>query len=139
MAHAWKACWVQALGGSNPPSSASSPLHDGDRAPSVDHRAERVGSVGCARARPVVAARAHPDTLCAAAEPPTIHRSADTAGARIALPSIRRRSSESWRRSDMQEHEPAHAGNRPGTDDPIERLGALVGRWRTDGHLVDQP
>src|SRR6188768_253189 len=23
MAHAWKACWVQALGGSNPPSSAS--------------------------------------------------------------------------------------------------------------------
>ena len=22
MAHAWKACWVQALGGSNPPSSA---------------------------------------------------------------------------------------------------------------------
>ena len=39
----------------------------------------------------------------------------------------------------MQEHEPADAGNRPGTDDPIERLGALVGRWRTDGHLVDQP
>ena len=26
MAHAWKACWVQALGGSNPPSSASSVL-----------------------------------------------------------------------------------------------------------------
>ena len=24
MAHAWKACWVQALGGSNPPSSAVS-------------------------------------------------------------------------------------------------------------------
>ena len=24
MAHAWKACWVQALGGSNPPSSADS-------------------------------------------------------------------------------------------------------------------
>jgi len=23
MAHAWKACWVQALGGSNPPSSAT--------------------------------------------------------------------------------------------------------------------
>ena len=22
MAHAWKACWVKALGGSNPPSSA---------------------------------------------------------------------------------------------------------------------
>jgi hypothetical protein len=35
MAHAWKACWVQALGGSNPPSSASStstnagPAHHG--------------------------------------------------------------------------------------------------------------
>ena len=25
MAHAWKACWVQALGGSNPPSSATGP------------------------------------------------------------------------------------------------------------------
>ena len=25
MAHAWKACWVQALGGSNPPSSATNP------------------------------------------------------------------------------------------------------------------
>ena len=25
MAHAWKACWVQALGGSNPPSSATEP------------------------------------------------------------------------------------------------------------------
>ena len=25
MAHAWKACWVQALGGSNPPSSAIRP------------------------------------------------------------------------------------------------------------------
>ena len=25
MAHAWKACWVQALGGSNPPSSAANP------------------------------------------------------------------------------------------------------------------
>ena len=25
MAHAWKACWVQALGGSNPPSSATRP------------------------------------------------------------------------------------------------------------------
>lgn len=25
MAHAWKACWVQALGGSNPPSSATTP------------------------------------------------------------------------------------------------------------------
>ena len=25
MAHAWKACWVQALGGSNPPSSATQP------------------------------------------------------------------------------------------------------------------
>ena len=25
MAHAWNACWVHALGGSNPPSSALSP------------------------------------------------------------------------------------------------------------------
>ena len=26
MAHAWKACWVKALGGSNPPFSASNSL-----------------------------------------------------------------------------------------------------------------
>lgn len=34
MAHAWKACWVYALGGSNPPSSAVDPLPnswEGDR------------------------------------------------------------------------------------------------------------
>ncbi len=29
MAHAWKACWVQALGGSNPPSSATDPEPSG--------------------------------------------------------------------------------------------------------------
>src|SRR5690554_241469 len=28
MAHAWKACWVNALGGSNPPSSASRRARD---------------------------------------------------------------------------------------------------------------
>ena|GEM_PF-5581563 len=27
MAHAWKACWVKALGGSNPPSSAVGTTH----------------------------------------------------------------------------------------------------------------
>ena len=46
MAHAWKACWVKALGGSNPPSSAFEVLRH-----NVNNRPQYAGTL-CSRFRP---------------------------------------------------------------------------------------
>jgi hypothetical protein len=43
MAHAWKACWVNALGGSNPPFSASSRTPTGNSGRFCVHHGKRVG------------------------------------------------------------------------------------------------
>lgn len=69
MAHAWKACWVQALGGSNPPFSAISFLRLPSRDPSDSAELRH------ARVHLVVAAWVLGDPWAAVAEPTSRTRS----------------------------------------------------------------